>query len=806
MAVTLALMTAGLSIVGVLPPRATPAAQAATTATYRDAVLADNPISYWQLGESAGSSTTDEKGVNTGSIQGGVTLGVPGPIAGTTAMRFDGGACTGVDVGGNPSTLAPASSLTVEMWMRTTRATGGVAFRWRWYGYSIDVGGDGTVGFGGHLTSGSFGVRSVSAVNDGQWHHIAGVKDGAAVRMYVDGVLDAVGRDAGGNIYYEQGGGVAISRDGIACDDIVPSYSGDLAHVAVYGVGLNDSQARAHYRAAGPRGGDLTAAQTLGGWNPAIPHAACCQGTAADPVNTATGNFFETFTDFAIPGRGIPLNFARTYNSSRATQDGPVGFGWTHSYGASLRVDPTSGVVTIVQENGSEVEFTPSGTSYAAAPRVVATLTRNADQSWTFTRGGKEILSFDPSGKLASLQDLNGYTTSLAYNTSGQLETVTDPAGRRLTLAWSGGRIQSVADPSSPARVVTFGYDGAGDLTSTTDPAGGPWAFAYDAHRMTSKLDPAQMDKPDPAQRRAVVNHYDAAGRVDWQTDQLGRTTSFDYASIPGSTKVTDPRGNVTVERYEHGLRMALTRGYGSANAATTTYTYDLRTLGIETRTDPNGNLTSSTYDQSGNLLTRTDPLGRMSSFTYTPLNLLASATVPLTADNARTVTTTYTYDGAGNLASESTPLVDEAGTVTDTRTVTYNYDPAKPGDVTSVVDPRGKTWSFAYDANGYRREARNPVGGVTKTTYNTIGFLEAVVPPRGNLTGVDPSLYRTTYTPTPSARSPRRRTRWGRRRPGPTTTTATSRRCSTRASGRRSTSTTTPGSRPSSSARTARS
>ena len=38
-----------------------------------------------------------------------------------------------------------------------------------------------------------------------------------------------------------------------------------------------------------------------------------------------------------------------------------------------------------------------------------------------------------------------------------------------------------------------------------------------------------------------VTNHYDSAGRIDWQTDQLGRKTSFDYTTISGSTTFNRP-------------------------------------------------------------------------------------------------------------------------------------------------------------------------------------------------------------------------------------------------------------------------
>ena len=57
------------------------------------------------------------------------------------------------------------------------------------------------------------------------------------------------------------------------------------------------------------------------------------------PVNCATGVFWHQFTDFSIPGRGVGLTFTRTYSSSQAGTDGPLGFGWTDNYNMSLSTD-----------------------------------------------------------------------------------------------------------------------------------------------------------------------------------------------------------------------------------------------------------------------------------------------------------------------------------------------------------------------------------------------------------------------------------------------------------------------------------
>lgn len=67
-------------------------------------------------------------------------------------------------------------------------------------------------------------------------------------------------------------------------------------------------------------------------------------GSAAEPVNTATGNYYYSHTDLTLPGRGLGLVFTRTYNAQDPT-DGPFGRGWTHRYQVRLTENPDGSVI-----------------------------------------------------------------------------------------------------------------------------------------------------------------------------------------------------------------------------------------------------------------------------------------------------------------------------------------------------------------------------------------------------------------------------------------------------------------------------
>lgn len=474
-------------------------------------------------------------------------------------------------------------------------------------------------------------------------------------------------------------------------------------------------------------GGSFQGATESAGGGSLTGHTNHCQATA-NPVDCATGEFWHSFDDLSVPGRGPALDLTRTYSSLDASTDSPFGFGWNSAYTMSLTPDLASGAVQVTQENGSSVVFTPTSGGYAAPPRVYATLTKDTDGTWTFIRHQRDRFTFNASGRLTAISDLNGYTTTLSYDSSGHLATVTDPADRKLTVTTdANGHITKVTDPAG--RTVSYTYDSSSNLTGVTDAGGGTWSFSYDvAHLMTSMTDP---------RGGTVTNVYDSAGRVTSQTDAAGRTTTFAYDG-DGGTTITYPDGNVTQEQYTQGQLVQITKGAGTSSAATWRYTYNPATLGIATQTDPDGHTTSYSYaGGSYNPTSTTDGLGRTTTVTYNTFE------EPLTVTSPSGATTTYTYDSAGNVLTVSRPL---AGT-SSVQTTTYTYgDASHPGDITSQTDADGNTSQFSYDAYGDLVSATDALGDKTTYTFDSIGRRVSVTSPRGNVTGASPASYTTSY------------------------------------------------------------
>jgi|tagenome__1003787_1003787.scaffolds.fasta_scaffold20988994_6 RHS repeat-associated protein len=431
-----------------------------------------------------------------------------------------------------------------------------------------------------------------------------------------------------------------------------------------------------------------------------VRHSTTCP--AGDPVNCASGNFFESLTDVLLPERGADLAITRVYNSLQAGTDGAFGHGWSWSLGGHLEMGD-DGSVGVLLGDGSAVTAQPTtGGAYDVPTWADSTLARNSDGTWTFVRQQRETYLFDVDGHLTSVADLNGNRTQVAYS-QGHPMRVTDAAGRQLAVATdAAGRISQLTDPLG--RVTRYAYDAAGDLTASTDALGQVTRFTYDGdHRLLTLTDP---------RGGVLTNTYDTAGRVTQQVDPAGRTTTFaysgdSYTAQGGTTTITNPAGVANRQQYVDGALVASTQAVGTPLEATTTYGYDPTSLGVTSTTDPLGYIRTATYDSSGNQLTSTDALGNTTTRTYDDVGDVLSVTLPSGK------VTRYAYDSHGNL----TAVTDPAG-----NSSRYSYgSAAHPGDVTSTTDRDGRVTTFTYDAAGNLASASaTPSSGITNTVHYT--------------------------------------------------------------------------------------
>lgn len=435
------------------------------------------------------------------------------------------------------------------------------------------------------------------------------------------------------------------------------------------------------------------------------------QAHRADPVNTATGMFFEQLTDASLVGPGVPLALERTYRSDSATA-GLLGRGWATPFDSKLTV--ATGKVTYRTDDGASFVFTQNSDGTYKAPAGSAARLVKGTSDYILTTPDHTKRTFTSGGQLVSVLDKAGKGLNLTY-ASGKLASVKDAAGRTTTFTvGADGLLTKVALPDTTS--VSYGYTG-GLLTSATDPAGKTSSYTYDANkRLSSYTDPAGGK---------VSNTYDTAGRITSQTDQNTKTTTFTWDGRRES-HTTAPDGGVWTDVYSGNVLMSTIDPYGKSIS----YDYDrnLRPVGI---TDQRGNTTSMTYDSAGRMLTRSSPsgLGYKEIWTYDTSGNIASHT------DGRISRTTYAYNTSNQLTTTTDPL----GGIT-----AYTYTTL--GAIQTVKTPRGKVTTYGYDTAGNRTSVTTPLGEKATFTYDAAGRILTKTDPRGNATGADPASHTTTY------------------------------------------------------------
>ncbi|MFD7819673.1 putative adhesin [Streptomyces sp. NPDC059698] len=435
------------------------------------------------------------------------------------------------------------------------------------------------------------------------------------------------------------------------------------------------------------------------------------QAHRADPVNTATGMFFEQLTDASLVGPGVPLALERTYRSD-STAAGLLGRGWASPFDSKLTVATVK--VTYRADDGASFVFTQNSDGTYKAPAGSAAKLVKGTSDYILTTPDHTKRTFTGGGQLTSVVDKAGKGLNLTY-VSGKLASVKDAAGRTTTFTvGADGLLTKVDLPDTTS--VTYGYTG-GLLTSVTDPAGKTSSYAYDANkRLSSYTDPAGGK---------VSNTYDTAGRITSQTDQNTKTTTFAWDGSRES-HTTAPDGGVWTDVYSGNVLMSTIDPYGKS----ITYDYD-RNLRPVSITDQRGNTTSMTYDSAGRMLTRSSPasLGYKEIWTYDTSGNITSHT------DGRGNKTTYAYNTSNQLTTTTDPLVG---------TTAYTYTAL--GAIQTVKTPRGKVTTYGYDTAGNRTSVTTPLGEKATFTYDAAGRILTRTDPRGNVTGADPAAYTTTY------------------------------------------------------------
>lgn len=235
--------------------------------------------------------------------------------------------------------------------------------------------------------------------------------------------------------------------------------------------------------------------------------------------------------------------------------------------------------------------------------------------------GLSQSVTYDANGNVASLMDFMGNVTTYAYDLSRNLETSRTEAygtskARTITTTWhSNFRLPLTV--TEPGRVTSYTYDSNGNrLTKTvTDSATSQtqvWTWTYNSVGQVLTEDGPRTDVSDVTTYTYFGSTSPYYGNLATITNAAGQVTQFTSYDANGHLlSQTDPNGIVTTYTYDSRGRQ-LTR---SSNSKTTTYEYD--PVGQMTKvTLPDGNWVAYVYDDAHRLTEIRDKAGNKIVYT----------------------------------------------------------------------------------------------------------------------------------------------------------------------------------------------
>jgi len=462
-----------------------------------------------------------------------------------------------------------------------------------------------------------------------------------------------------------------------------------------------------------------------------------------------TGGVTYTVNDYGTAGPNV-LSLSRYYNNQTPifTYAQSLGTQWRTTYDRYTDIAPDYllGVspTTIVNErpDGSQLVFVGVNGAYTTDKVNDAILTYSGS-TYTIKFHDDTVETYIAVGKKGALSSITyrgGYTQTMAYNGSGQLSTVTDSYGRKLTFTYTGSLLTQVTTPDS--LVLTYGYT-SGNLTSVS----------YNTSPVTSQT----YNYANTALPNALTSITDENGNTfqSWTydtsnrglTSQRGTGSNADITTIvyndstDGSRTVTNALGQqekytllgysglpltLEITRVNNGQFYALTYDINNCVASVEDWNQNTTTFTNDLHCDP-----TTIVEASGTSLARTTTITYDPTWVHLPKTIVS----PL-------LTTGYTYDSNGNMltvtGTDTTSQTVPYSTNGQTRTWTLTWNNFLPA---SITPPKGSGYgsTFTFDSTGALTAITDALSHEWHVTSHTGGGQP--------LTAVDPNSVTTTYT-----------------------------------------------------------
>lgn len=455
-------------------------------------------------------------------------------------------------------------------------------------------------------------------------------------------------------------------------------------------------------------------------------------------------------------------------------------------------LDPATGTNGTLTSPRTEYNYDSAGrltkVKYKDQVSPGADKERNFDDPATTDATGNPSTAadFDAFGHPKYERDEDGYVTRRAYDTFGRIKTLTLPDPDLDPATGTNGPL------TTP--IYTYTYDDLGRLKTVADPAGKTTTYTYNIRGWLENIHESGMynDPENPGITAPVVRetftYYNPDGTVDREVDPLNRTTSYDYDKLGRVKEITypDPDGagpEAPVKKFEYDslgriyrerdqfdfgieyeywseiytttgevlsyvdqfridasgtrlsrvqkqyfdveglLRLELEQVQFNISNPTNFWTfhyYDSEDREVTT-VSPDGSSSDRVYDFAGRLNKSRDAgVSEWTTYDYNMRGWLTAETVPVivgASTNLKYEQTTYAYDGRGNLTKVTLP--DPDGILNDPTNPTLA---ATDGSQTAPV--------VNMDYDGLSRVTRRYIGlsgapvDDRSMTYDASGFL----------------------------------------------------------------------------------
>ena len=373
---------------------------------YSDEVAGHNPLAYYQLGESSGTTAVDSAGNHDGTYTNGVDLGADGIVSNSTAASFDGNNDF-VEIPHSDDMLLDNG--TVSIWFKADDIDDKGAL------FSKD---SRNFDDGGHLSArvndGQLEIRLQSddesyfvrggSVEDGEWNQVTFTFGDDRMRLFVNGELvdsndysGGTGTTSGGsgnNEPWTLGASQTHSDDGEA-DHLRNFFEGELDEFAIYDHALSADEIQSLYTTGVEDGGNLAVnsfpldidaalVDTDGSESLSITVGGVPNGATLS-AGTDNGNGTWTLVSDDLQGLAIKVD-------TDGVSDFDLTVTATSTEAASGDTSSTTATVTVdVPEPSFNFEGT-SGEDYLIGAEGIDTLRGGGDEDILMGRGGNDVL------------------------------------------------------------------------------------------------------------------------------------------------------------------------------------------------------------------------------------------------------------------------------------------------------------------------------------------------------------------------------------------------------------------------------